>query len=203
MLGLQHHVCRLKQALYGLKQAARAWFERFSTCVLNMGFEQSDRDLALFTMHTREGSVFLLLYVDDMIITSSNKYGIHYLKHFLQQQFEVKDLGFLHYFLGIEMAYSPEGYLPSQKKYCNEVIQRTSISDTKSFTTPIEPDLKMRTDDEVPLSDLTRYRQVAGSLFYLTITRPNNAYAVHVVSQFVACPTLVHWFTVLCILCYL
>lgn len=138
-----------------------------------------------------------------MIITSSNKYGIRYLKHFLQQQFEMKDLGFLRYFLGIEMAYSPKGYLPSQKKYCNDVIQRTSILDTKSIITPIEPDLKMRTDDGVPLSNLTRYRQVVGSLFYLTITRPDNAYAAHVVSQFVACRTSVHWFVVLRILRYL
>ena len=189
MLGLQHDVCRLKRALYSLKQALRAWFKQFSTYVLYMGFEQSNHYSALFTMHTRKGSTFLLLYVDDMIITGSNEYGIRYLKHFLQQQFEMKDLGFLRYFLGIEMAYSPEGYLPSQKKYCNNVIQRAGISDTKSVTTPIEPDLKMHTEDGVPLSDLSRYRQVVGILFYLTITQPNNAFAFHVISQFVAYPT--------------
>lgn len=115
----------------------------------------------------------------------------------------MKDLGFLRYFLGIEVAYSPEGYLLYQTKYCNGVIQRAGISDTKSVITPIEPNLKMCTDDGVPLSNPTRYRQVVGSLVYLTTTRPDIAYAVYVVSQFVACPTLVHWSTVLRILCYL
>ena len=135
-----------------------------------------------------------------MIITNNNEYGIRYLKRFLQQQFEIKDLGFLRYFLGIEVACSPEGYLLSQTKYCNGVIQRDDISNTKSVTTPIEPNLKMRTDDRVPLSDP---RQIVSSLVYLTTTRSDIAYAIHSVSQFVAYPTLVHWSVVLRILRYL
>lgn len=65
----------------------------------------------------------------------------------------MKDLGFLRYFLGIEVAYSPKGYLLSQTKYCNDVIQRAGLSDTKSVTTPIEHNLKMRTTVE-PLSQI-------------------------------------------------
>ena len=101
-----HYICCLKCAFYGVKQAPRAQFKQFNTCVLNKCLEQSAHDSSEFTMHTRVGSVFPLLYVDDMI-TGSNIDGVHYLKNFLQKQFEMKDLGFLHYFLGSVVAYSP------------------------------------------------------------------------------------------------
>eukprot|EP00268_Persea_americana_P033657 TRINITY_DN3330_c0_g1_i11.p1 TRINITY_DN3330_c0_g1~~TRINITY_DN3330_c0_g1_i11.p1 ORF type:complete len:627 (-),score=65.47 TRINITY_DN3330_c0_g1_i11:2488-4368(-) len=104
-----HYVCRLNRALYGLKQAPRAWFERFSTSIISIGFSQSAHDSALFTRFSPSGCVFLLLYVDDMIITGSDTTGILSLKSFLHRQFEMKDLGHLRYFLGIEVAYSPNG----------------------------------------------------------------------------------------------
>ena len=98
-----------------------------------MGFAQSAHDSALVTMHTKAGSVYLLLYVDDMIITSNNETIIHNLKHSLHQQFEMKVLGYLRYFLGIEVAYSPKGYLLSQTKYCNDVIQRAGFPIQRQF----------------------------------------------------------------------
>lgn len=102
-----HFVCRLKRALYGLKQAPHALFERFNTSIISIGFSQSAHYSALFTRYSRSGCVFLLLYVDDMIITGNDAPGILSLKHFLHRQFEIKGLGHLRYFLGIEVAYSP------------------------------------------------------------------------------------------------
>lgn len=86
-----YSVCRLNHAIYGLKQAPRAWFGRFSTYVLDMGFTQSAYNSALFTMNSRACSIFLLLYADDMIITGSDSIGIKKLKQFLHQQLEMKD----------------------------------------------------------------------------------------------------------------
>ena len=115
----------------------------------------------------------------------------------------MKDLGPLRYFLGIEVAYSPAGYLLSQTKYCNDVIQRAGLTDIKYVSTPMEHNCKLQTTEGVPLVDATRYREIVGSLVYLTTTRPDIAHSVHIVSQFVAHPTSVHWAVVLWILRYL
>ena len=115
--GIDHHhgeVCKLRKALYGLKQAPRAWFEKFSTVITSLGFCPSNHDSALFVKCTSSGRILLSLYVDDMIITGDDVVGINLLKSELTRSFAMKDLGPLRYFLGIEVASSPKGYLLSQ-----------------------------------------------------------------------------------------
>uniref|UniRef100_A0A3Q7X403 Uncharacterized protein LOC113785767 n=1 Tax=Cicer arietinum TaxID=3827 RepID=A0A3Q7X403_CICAR len=199
----QGEVCKLKKALYGLKQAPRAWFEKFSTMITSLGFCSSEHDSALFIRSTTYGRIILSLYVDDMIITGDDVSGINELKLQLAKQFEMKDLGTLRYFLGIEVAYSPRGYLLSQSKYIANILDQARLSDTRAADTPLELNVKYAPSDGVPLPDSTLYRTLVGSLVYLTITRPDIAYAVHVVSQFVVSPTTVHWAAVLRILRYL
>ncbi|KAL6323430.1 hypothetical protein AAG906_038999 [Vitis piasezkii] len=92
-------VCHLRRALYGLKQAPRAWFAKFSSTIFRLGYTASPYDSALFLRRTDKGTILLLLYVDDMIITGDDLSGIQELKDFLSQQFEMKDLGHLSYFL--------------------------------------------------------------------------------------------------------
>ncbi|XP_028126815.1 uncharacterized protein LOC114323414 [Camellia sinensis] len=104
----------------------------------------------------------------------------------------MKDLGPLRYFLGIEVAFSPKGYFLSRAKYVNEVIHRVSLSDTKISDTPIELNVKVYTIDGVPLNDPTLYRELVGCLVYLMVTRPDLAYAIHVVNQFVSTPRCTH-----------
>jgi hypothetical protein len=103
-------VCRLRRALYGLKQAQRAWFAKFSASVSHLGYSISSYDSVLFIRRTDRGIILLLLYVDDMIITSDDSIGILELKQFLSQHFEMKDLGNLSYFLGLEISSSPDGF---------------------------------------------------------------------------------------------
>ncbi|XP_028114597.1 uncharacterized protein LOC114312561 [Camellia sinensis] len=98
----------------------------------------------------------------------------------------MKNLGPLRYFFGIEVASSPKGYFLSQAKYANEVIHRAGLTDTKLSDTPIELNVKLNTTDGVPLDDPTLYRKLVGCLVYLTVTRPDLAFVVHVVSQFVS-----------------
>ncbi|KAJ9551549.1 LOW QUALITY PROTEIN: hypothetical protein OSB04_015594 [Centaurea solstitialis] len=195
------HVCRLRKALYGLKQAPRAWFEKFSTTVLSFGFLPYDS--GLFTRHTEAGSIMLLLYVDDMIITGNDSTGIASLKQSLSSTFEMKDLGKLHYFLGLEVLSDTSGTYLCQAKYISDLLSKAGLSDTKVASTPLEHNLHLTPSAGTPLQDPTRYRQLVGSLVYLTVTRPDIAYAVHTVSQFMAAPRSDHYAALLRILRYL
>ncbi|KAJ9541490.1 LOW QUALITY PROTEIN: hypothetical protein OSB04_027996 [Centaurea solstitialis] len=197
------HVCRLRKALYGLKHAPRAWFEKFSNTVLSLGFSASNYDSGLFTRTTAAGSILLLLYVDDMIITGSDSTGIASLKQSLSSAFEMKELGKLHYFLGLEVLSDVSGTYLCQAKYISDLLSMAGLSDTKVASTPLEYNLHLTPSAGTPLQDPTRYRQLVGSLVYLTVTRPDIAYAVHTVSQFMAAPRSDHYAAVLRILRYL
>jgi hypothetical protein len=127
-----------------------------------------------------------------MIITGDDIDGISVLKTELARLFKMKDLSYLRYFLSIEVAYSPRGSLLSQSKYVANIFERARLIDNKTVDTPIEVNARYSSSDGLPLIYLILYHTIVRSLVYLTITRPDIAYVVHVVSQFVASPTTVH-----------
>jgi transposase InsO family protein len=204
--GLSHStnkVCRLHRALYGLKQAPRAWFAKFSTTISRLGYSINPYDSALFIRRTDRGTILLLLYVDDMIITGDDITGIQELKQFLSQHFKMKDLGPLNYFLGLEISSSSDGYYLTQAKYIYDLLSRANLTDSKIVDTPTKLNTRLTPHDGEPLRDFTLYRHLVGSLVYLTFTRPDISYAVHQVSQFMAAPRSTHFSAVLRILRYL
>ena len=201
--GFPHRVFRLRRALYGLKQAPRAWFAKFNSTISQHDFSGSSFDTSLFLRRSGHGITILLLYFDDMIITGDDMQGIHDLKHFLGRQFEMKDLGPLNYFLGLEVSSSADGYYLTQAKYTSDLISRVSIIDSKIVDTPIEYNCRLNSHDGESLSDATLYTQLVGSLIYLTVTRPDISYAVHVVSQCMAALRSPHYAVILRILRYL
>ena len=105
-LRFPHRVFLLQRSLYGLKQTPRAWFAKFSSTISQHDFSGNSFDTALFLRRSGHGITILLLFVDDMFITGDDMQGIQDLKHFLGLQFEMKDLGPLNYFLGIEVSSS-------------------------------------------------------------------------------------------------
>ena len=115
-------VCHFRRALYGLKQAPRAWFAKFNSTISRLGYIVSHYDSALFLCCTDKDIILLLLYVDDMIITGDDLNGIQELKDFLSQQFEMKDLGYLSYFLGLEITHSTNGLYITQAKYSSKLL---------------------------------------------------------------------------------
>jgi hypothetical protein len=101
------HVCRLKKALYGLKQAPRAWYGRIDSFLMSLGFTKSKSDSNLYLKIMNNETVILLLYVDDLFLTGEEKL-INECKRRLTSKFEMKDLGLIHYFLGLEVWQSSE-----------------------------------------------------------------------------------------------
>ncbi|TYK12281.1 putative mitochondrial protein [Cucumis melo var. makuwa] len=125
------------------------------------------------------------------------------LQHYLGQHFEMKDFGSLNCFLGLEVSRRSDEYLLSQAKYAYNLLARSGITDSNIASTPLDPNLHLIPYDGVPLKDVSLCRQLVGSLIYLIVTRPDIAYVVHIVSQFMAAPRTIHFTAVLHILHYI
>ncbi|XP_042980248.1 cyclic nucleotide-gated ion channel 1-like [Carya illinoinensis] len=145
----------------------------------------------------------LVVYVDDVLLASDSLQDIELLKKFLDEQLTIKDLGPLKYFLGLEVARSHTGISLCQRKYTLNILQDTSLIGSKPTAFPMESNLKLAIDDSVPYEDPSSYRKLVGRLLYLTITRPDIAYSVQVLSQFLAKPTANHHKAAIRVLRYL
>ena len=131
-------VCRLLKSLYGLKQASWQWNVKLTNALIKTGFHQSRLDYSLMTKRTAEGIVIVLIYVDDLLITGCSKRLIDNAKQVLKNNFKIKDLRDLRYFLGIEFARNSEGILMHQRKYAMELISDSEMSGSKPCATPVE-----------------------------------------------------------------
>jgi hypothetical protein len=185
------HVCKLKKALYRLKQAPRAWYGRIDSFLTSLGFTKSKADSNLYFKVMNDEPVILLLYVDDLFLTGEEN-SITECKKKLATEFEMKDLGLMHYFLGLEVWQSLEIIFLNQGKYAVEILKRFDMLECKSMNTPMETKLKLLVDTSSELIDTTLYRQIIGSLMYLTNTRPDICFAVNTLGQFLVEPRHVH-----------
>ena len=148
--------------------------------------------------------MFVLIYVDDIIVASSSNEATNALLKDLED-FALKDLGHLHYFLGIEVKRLDDGLVLSQKRYAAEVLRRAGMEKSKAVDTPLAVSEKLSATEGTSLGtdDSTRYRSLVGALQYLTLTRPDISYAVNKVCQYLHAPTTVHWSAVKRILRYI
>ncbi|XP_057723476.1 uncharacterized mitochondrial protein AtMg00810-like [Arachis stenosperma] len=190
-------VCLIRRVLYGLKQAPREWFDKFNTIICNLGFTCSPHENALFIRRSERGVVLLLVYVDDIIITGDYIDGISDLKASLHRTFVMKDLGSLGYFLGLEVISTDDGIYLCQAKYASNLLAHARITNSCTESTPLEPNVRFIPMDVTVLDNPTLYRQLVGGLIYLTFTRPDIAYPVYVLSQFLSTPRTTHYATVL------
>lgn len=184
-------VLRLRRSLYGLKQSPHAWFDRFRRAIIQMGYKQSNGEHTLFYKRSDDKVTILIVYVDDIIITGSDAQETERLKMQLAKEFEVKDMGQLRYFLGIEVSRSPKGIYLSQRKYILDLLSETGMTGCHSAYTPIEQNHRLVREGGSPV-DREQYQRLVGRLIYLSHTRPDIAYAMIVVSQFMHDPRSHH-----------
>ncbi|GAU16205.1 hypothetical protein TSUD_298370 [Trifolium subterraneum] len=174
-------VCKLQRSLYGLKQASRQWNTKLTDTLTSSGYVQSKSDYSLFTKQASTGFTIILVYVDDLVLGGTDNVEIQNIKALLDGKFSIKDLGSLKYFLGFEVARTPAGISLHQRKYALDLIQ----------------------DAGEVISDPTTYRRLIGRLLYHTHSRPEIAYAVSKLSQFLASPTSEHMLAGLYVLRYI
>ena len=178
-------VCWLKKALYGLKQSPRARFGRFAKVMIAKGYKQSQGDHTLFIKHSISGGVTtLIVYVDDIIVTGNDEKEKNNLKQCLAKEFEIKDLGKLIYFLGIEVAPSKQDIFISQQKYVIDLLRETSMMASKLVATPIEQNHRLNEALGEKKVNRKMYQWLVGRLIYLAHTRPDIAYSMSVINQF-------------------
>ena len=186
------HVCRLHKSLYGLKQAPRAWFDRVASQLLHLGFKASMADSSLFVYHSHQLIIYLIVYVDDIIIIGNSSSQVSHLVTAFSQAFELKDLGALSYFLGIQIMPTRFGLTLCQSKYASDVLHRFNMENSKPTKTPCCPHVRLTLFDGSVLRDPSEYRSMVGALQYLTFTRPDLAFSVHQLCQFMNTPTSSH-----------
>ena len=191
----------MKKALYGLKRAPRAWFQRFSSFILTLGFSCSRVDTSLFVFHQQPDIIYLLLYVDDIIITGNNSSLLDSFARKLNSEFATKDLGSLSYFLGLEATSTTDGLFINQLKHARDILTRAQLFNSKPVHTPMIVSQHL-TSDGPAFSNPTLYRSLVGALQYLTVTCPDIAHVVNSVSQFLHAPTEDHFLAVKGILRY-
>ena len=164
----------------------------------------SKADQSLFLRFTSTSCIYLLVYVDDIIITRNDSLVISILIFLLNQKFSLEDLSILHYFLGVEVQHTENGgMLLSQEKYLTDILRKVKMVIAEAFSTPMVGGLRLSAHQGEPIPDPKLYRSIVGALQYATITRPEISYSVNKVSQFMHNPLNSHWQAVKRILRYL
>ncbi|RZB42128.1 Retrovirus-related Pol polyprotein from transposon RE2 [Glycine soja] len=180
------------------------YMERPPGFVAQGEYDLVEADHSVFYCQSSPGKcVYLIVYVDDIVITGNDATKIVQLKEHLFSHFQTKDLGYLKYFLGIEVAQSGDGVVISQRKYALDILEETGMQNCRPVDSPMDPNLKLMADQSDIYPDPERYRRLVGKLIYLTITRPDISFAVGVISQFMQSPHVDHWNAVMRILRYI
>ncbi|KAL0332846.1 UNVERIFIED_CONTAM: Retrovirus-related Pol polyprotein from transposon TNT 1-94 [Sesamum calycinum] len=211
--GHEHLVCKLKKLLYRLKQSQRQWYKRFDSYMLQIGYKGSEYDCCVYVKSLDDGSsIFLLLYVDDMLIAAKNMYDVLALKALLRQEFDMKDLGAVTKILGMEIHRdrgSRKLWL-CQRGYVEKVLDRFGMSKAKQVSTPLANHFKLsieqcpKTDREIEDMAKVPYASAVGCLMYVMVcTCPDSAHVVSQVCKYMSKPGRYHWDAVKWIFRYL
>lgn len=193
--------CHLLKAIYGLKQAPRVWHEKLDKQLVEYGFKASMADPSLYyysgKAHGKPYNIFVLVYVDDILIVSKSKEAVEDVKKHLKGPFDARDLGEAEHYLGIKITRDrgSRTIKLSQELMTKELVSRYGLEECKPRSIPLPPSAKMSRDDGETLNKETySYNQLVGSLMYLSVcTRPDISFAVGALARYMSCSTTEHW----------
>jgi transposase InsO family protein len=191
-------VCRLRKALYGLRQAPRAWHERLKQELEGMGFTASGADPGLYTAQVQGTIVYVLVYVDDILVAASSLEAISWVKQQLAAAFDVRDLGEAAYFLGMRLVRDrgSRTLKLTQQRLATELVARYGLGEAKAKSTPMSSSVKLTKASQGSSLDTEQfgYSELVGSLLYLSVcTRPDIAQAVGALARYMSAPGMEHW----------
>ncbi|WVZ92733.1 hypothetical protein U9M48_038777 [Paspalum notatum var. saurae] len=199
--GKDNFVCKLKKSLYGLKQSPRQWYKKFDSSMIANGFKRSQYDSCVYIKFVDGSPIYLLLYVDDMLIAAKSKVDIANLKAQLSSEFEMKDLGAAKKILGMKISRDRNSSLLFLgRRYIRKVLRRFNMHDSKPVSTPIASHFKLSssqcpsTDSDFEYMSRIPYSSAVGFLMYdMVCSRPDLSYAMSLVSRYMANPGKEHW----------
>ncbi|GKD44452.1 retrovirus-related pol polyprotein from transposon TNT 1-94 [Tanacetum coccineum] len=186
------HVYMLKKALYGLKQAPRAWYDMLSSLLISQQFSKGAVDPTLFTQHAGNDILLVKIYVDDIIFASTNTAMCNEFANLMTNKFKMWMMGKMSFFLGLQISQSPIDIFINQSKYAFEIVKIYVLHSTDSVDTPMIENKKLDEDLQGKQVDATLYRDMIGSLMYLTASRPDLNYDVYLCTRYQAKPTEKH-----------
>lgn len=195
MTGKEEFLCKLNRSLYGLKQAARVWNSTVKEILIGLGFQQSEADACLFTKRLSNGVwIYLLIYVDHMIIVCKDGQQIVQLEEELQRCFEIYSLGEVSQFLSIKVTKDKHGvYSLSQQCFIQEIAGRFGLNGAKMSKYPVDPGY-FRQQEGNALADNVQYHSLVGALLYITTnSRPDIAAAVSILIRRTSQPAQRDW----------
>lgn len=185
-------VWKLRKSLYGLRQSGRNWNKVLHDFLRSQDFVQSLADPCLYTKRTAESFVILLIWVDDVLISASDDKSLRNVKQMFKEKFRTKDFGLVSNFLGMQFTFNEGEIVITQTRYLEKVLDRYCMNDCKGRATPCDESIRSFGEAEA-VDDQRKYREMIGSLVYaVSCTRPDLAFAVSRLSQYLNAPTQVH-----------
>ncbi|GJV02792.1 putative ribonuclease H-like domain-containing protein [Tanacetum coccineum] len=185
-------VYKVEKALYGLHQALRAWYETFSTYLIENRFRRGTIDKTLFIKKNKGDILLVQVYIDDIIFGSTKKSLCDEFEGLVHKRFQMSSMGELTFFLGLQVQQKEDGIFISQDKYVAEILKKFDFATVKTASTPIETNKALVKDEEAEAVDVHLYRSMIGSLMYLTASRPDIMFVVCACARFQVTPKTSH-----------
>ncbi|CAK9820234.1 Copia protein [Anthophora plagiata] len=193
--GKEDHVCKLRKGIYGLKQAAKVWNDQLNDLLKENGYIQSKTDPCLYTKRYEGQAIYLIIYVDDILIAAKSVDFINEAANCFVKQFHLTDLGLLKHYLSIEIEKDKDGfYRMKQTKYIQKLLNRFGLEYAKGSNIPLDLGYVKNREGSPPMPKNEKYQQLIGALLYLAVsTRPDISASVAILSQHNKEPTTVDW----------
>nr|GEX53146.1 zinc finger, CCHC-type [Tanacetum cinerariifolium] len=194
MPGNEHKVCKLVKSLYGLKQAPKQWHQKFDDVMLSSDFHLNQSDKCVYSKFDDSGKgVIICLYVDDMLIFSTNQNQVDKTKKFLSSRFSMNDMEEAYVILGIKIKHENKGIVITQSHYIEKILKKFNHEDCSSVSTPMDSVEKLKLNTGKPIDRLEYLRAIGCLMYAMTSTRPDIAYVVGRLSRFTSNPSRQHW----------